>query len=146
MSSLVRGNEANQQIFNDNGGQTILLKLLHAINDNDTKLVVKILLFVADVLRSSDKIMFKRDFCPHLIRQSLLVKGDLDHVEKLVDCLVQFEKICGNEMLQNRQLVQWLLKVKDIIIANQETESDFEQTLTGIQQLFVFLNFTKSEL
>jgi hypothetical protein len=49
-------------------------------------------------------------------------------------------------MSANGQLGRWLVKAKQVVKENQESESDFEKTLLGIQQLFVLLNLTKTEL
>ena len=144
LSSLVRGNEASLKAFDDLGGQKVLLRLLERVDD--TKLVVKILSFVADVAGTDAASSLDAEFCRHLARPNLLLEGDLDHVEKFVDCLVQLEKRCGNELSGNRHLGRWLAKALDLVEAEQESELDFERTLAGIRELFVALNLTKSEL
>ena len=117
----------------------------HLDNDDnvDPKVVVKIMSFVADVLTATD---VDEKWCRHLLKDNLLQKDDLDHVEKFVYCLVHFEKLCRSEMSANGQLGRWLVKAKQVVKENQESESDFEKTLLGIQQLFVLLNLTKTEL
>jgi hypothetical protein len=64
--------------------------LLHLLDKVDeSKLTLKILSFIADVVRTNDKISFEANFCQHLTRESLLGESDLDHIEKFVDCLIQ---------------------------------------------------------
>ncbi len=157
LSSLIRDNEKSlDTFFNKISGQEVFLRHLdHVASDvdgkKDSRLVVKILTFIADVLRSPEsrqnvEISFDEKLCRHLMNDDLIQRDDLDHIEKFVYCLVSFEKLCRSEMSENGQLKLWLFKAKDIVRENQESESDFERTATHINELVTLLNLTKSEL
>ena len=134
-----------QQSFDRIQGQDILLRHLNL--DTSTKLVVKILAFVADILSVNDtQQMFDDNWCRHLLTENVLSKDDLDHVEKFVHCLVNFKTICRNEMAENVGLRKWILNARQVVRENQESESDFEKTLLGIDELVTVLNLTRTEL
>ena len=134
-----------QQSFDRIQGQDILLRHLNL--DTSTKLVVKILSFVADILSVNDtQQMFDDNWCGHLLTENVLSKDDLDHVEKFVHCLVNFKTICRNEMAENVGLRKWISNARQVVRQNQESESDFEKTLSGIAELVTVLNLTRTEL
>ena len=157
LSSLIRDNEKSLDVFfNKISGQEIFLRHLDDVERDvdgkkDSRLVVKILTFLADVLRSPEsrqnvEISFDEKWCRHLLNDNLIRSDDLDHIDRFVHCLVNFEKLCRSEMSENGQLKLWLLKAKDIVRENQESESDFERTANHIDELVTLLNLTKSEL
>ena len=157
LSSLIRDNEKSLDVFfNKISGQEILLRHLEDVERDvdgkkDSRLFVKILTFIADVLRSPEsrgnvEISFDEKWCRHLLNDNLIRRNDLDHIDRFVYCLVNFEKLCRSEMSENGQLRLWLLKAKDIVRENQESETDFERTANHIDELVTLLNLTKSEL
>lgn len=85
-------------------------------------------------------------WCDKLLSDSILNVSDLDGIEKIVYCLQQFKSACSFQLEANVHLKPWLQKGVELLKQAQDDESDFENTLLGINQLVQFLDSKKIEL
>lgn len=148
ISSLVRGNAKSMDVFDQLDGFTKLSQVM-ALSFNK-KLVLKGLTLVSDVLKSHPHVMQdKLDmWCPVIRKPFLFQSLEIDHIEKVVDCLLPLAQQCKKDILANVPFAkEWLGKAKKALSEEGHNDEgfDFHIELQNTDSVIRILN-AKDEL
>jgi len=140
-SAITRGNENCVEKFKVLGGFKILQKSLEE-HIAETDLVLKGLSFISDLLANDgtrESLHLDNTWCA-LQKSEVLYsqKTDLDHIERLVQCLGNFHGFCKT-LVSEGHVKKWLKSSRYKLWKNEDDSVDFKVTIETINKLLASL-------